>query len=246
MEKLTPKAVIFDLGSTLIEYEVIPWDELNILCSASARESLISLGFQMPDEDLFIEIFDQVKSGFRKQASEHLIEWSIPEATHKLFEVLNVSNSDNLVATFFEAYYLRVKERLFVYDDTVKTLKQIKDKIGTIGLISNTIFPAEAHLGELERFELIDYFDFKIFSSSFKLRKPHKDIFLKGAELAGCDPTECVYVGDRYYEDIEGPNRVGMPGILKQKEGREYPDKMPLANRIIDNLSELKNHIDLE
>jgi hypothetical protein len=37
MEKLQPRAVIFDLGSTLIEYEVIPWSEMNLYCAASAR-----------------------------------------------------------------------------------------------------------------------------------------------------------------------------------------------------------------
>ena len=51
MEKLNPKAVIFDLGSTLIEYETIPWEDLIVECVESSRQFLLSIGFQPPDNN---------------------------------------------------------------------------------------------------------------------------------------------------------------------------------------------------
>ncbi len=33
------------------------------------------------------------------------------------------------------------------------------------------------------------------------------------AESLGIDPTACVYVGDRSYEDVHGPQAVGMRAI---------------------------------
>jgi hypothetical protein len=35
-----------------------------------------------------------------------------------------------------------------------------------------------------------------------------------------------------------------MPAILRMKEGREYPEDMPLATRRIRTLSELAEHLD--
>ena len=86
---------------------------------------------------------------------------------------------------------------------------------------------------------------FKIFSSDFRLRKPHPDIFIQAANLAGHAPEDCVYIGDRYMEDVQGPKGIGMPAILKIKEGRVYPDEMPEADRRIETLSDLLEHFEI-
>ena len=246
MSKLNPKAVIFDLGSTLIEYESIPWPELSIHCAARAREVLLEKGFSLPDESNFYQSFEKVKEKHRQVATEKLIEWSIPQAAEDLLQSLNVNSDKNTVDLFFDGFYQPVHERLFVYDDTAETLNKIKNNNIKIGLISNTIFPAETHIGELNRFNIHSFFEFKIFSSSFKLRKPHPDIFKHAVKLSGFTPEECVYVGDRYYEDIEGPHGIGMPAVLKIKKDREYPDEMPLAKWKISKLSELCSIFDLK
>ena len=97
----------------------------------------------------------------------------------------------------------------------------------------------------MKKFGINSFLDFKIFSSTFGLRKPHADIFYHAANMAGYAPAECVYIGDRYKEDIVGPKNIGMAAILKVKKDREYPGDMPLATRRIDSLSELANHLDI-
>jgi putative hydrolase of the HAD superfamily len=132
-----------------------------------------------------------------------------------------------------------------VYDDTVETLEKLKHRYPEMGLISNTIFPGWVHERELKQFGIAPFLNFTVYSSSFGLRKPHPDIFRKAANLAGHAPQECLYVGDRYVEDIVGPRGVGMHAILKVKPDREYPEEMPEVDRRIDNLSELAEHIRL-
>jgi putative hydrolase of the HAD superfamily len=161
-----------------------------------------------------------------------------------LFANMGWENTNGLCDKFFDAYYSAVDKHLFVYDDTVATLTRLRSRVGTIGLISNTVFPERAHHHELKRFGIAPFFDFTIFSSTFGLRKPHPDIFYKAANQAGVAPQECVYVGDRYKEDIVGPSEVGMSAILKAKEGRDYPADMPLLHRRVDSLSELFDHLD--
>jgi len=244
VEKLKPRAIIFDLGSTLIEYEVISWDDLSAMCAESTRTFLKKRGFAVPDDEAFHEAFEAAKAPFREEASRTFVEWTVPQVARRLLKSLEIEEADGLVEAMFKAYYKPVDEHLYVYEDTVPTLKKLKKAIPTIGLISNTVFPEEAHLGELKRFGIEPFLDFTVFSSTFGLRKPHPEIFALAANLAGVAPKECVYIGDRYMEDIEGPSQLGMPAILRQKEGREYPDEMPLATRRISTLAELSEHIE--
>jgi putative hydrolase of the HAD superfamily len=239
MDKLTPKAVIFDLGSTLIEYEKVPWTKLLGDCIKSVGEYLINQGIELPNEEKFYKVFCDVRDKYRKIGAETLVEWSIPVASQEVLNRLDIRDENGLADKMFDAFYKPVEKQLYVYDDSKETLEKIKKTGLTIGLISNTIFPDRAHLGELKKYELLDYIDFTIFSSSYGLRKPHSDIFLQAANQAGFAPSECVYIGDRYIEDITGPNSVGMPAVLKVVDYREYPDDMPDNIRKIDNISEL-------
>lgn len=237
--------MIFDLGSTLIEYESDSWPILSRECTKNAWQHLVDEGCSIPSVDEFTSQLEDVKNVYRKVANEQMIEWTVPQAAEKLLESLGLDHSPETIDSFFEAYYRPIGEKLFIYDDTIGILQKIKESGRTIGLISNTIFPEKTHQGELLRFGIAEYLDFTIFSSTFKLRKPHRDIFSRGAELAGFAPEECVYIGDRYLEDVVGPSSIGMPSILKRWGKREYPTEMPEATRIITALSELPEQIDL-
>lgn len=245
MNKLNPKAVIFDLGSTLIEYESLEWTELMIQCVSNVHRYLTKQNYDIPAKGEFIQIFGKIKDKFRKTALDTLIEWTIPQATEKLLKELNIESTNGLIDKIFDAYYKPIDKRLYIYDDTLEMLEKIKRKGCIIGLISNTIFPEKTHLSELKKFEIEGYLDFTVFSSTFGFRKPHNDIYYKAANLAGYAPSECVYIGDRYLEDYKGPTRIGMPAILKILPQREYPDDMQDTIRKITCLSELTSHLDI-
>ncbi|MDD5425116.1 MAG: HAD family hydrolase [candidate division Zixibacteria bacterium] len=239
MVKLKPRALIFDLGSTLIEYESVPWDELNILCLQNARKFLKVNDYDVPEQEEFYRIFEEIKAQYRQQAAETLVEWDVPQITQLFFEKLDIKYDADLIDEFFDFYYEPVDEKLYVYDDILETLEKLKNKYPVMGLISNTVFPERVHLQELARFGIEPFLNFTLFSSSFKLRKPHPDIFRKAANLAGYAPSECVYIGDRYIEDVQGPAEVGMPAILKIVENRTYPENMSYNIPRIKTLSDL-------
>ena len=246
MEKLTPRAVIFDLGSTLIEYESLAWTELMYKAYSSVWSYLKKQGYDVPEEEAFKGLFDELKADYRKNANDTLVEWTVPQVVRKLIKKLEIqSDNGNLVDKMFEAYYKPVEKQLYVYDDTVATLEKIKEKGLVMGLISNTIFPEETHLKEIKKFGIEPYLDFTIFSSTFGVRKPHPDIFYKAANLAGYAPSECVYIGDRYREDYEGPTAINMPAVLKVHPDREYPEDMPESVRKINKLGEIFTHLDI-
>lgn len=245
MSKLAPKAVIFDLGCTLIEYEVVPWEELNRLCAESAHAFLISRGYHIPDADQFHRDVEEAKAPFRAKAAEKHIEWSVPQVLEPLLRQYGVMTNDHVMDDVFDAYYQPVDRLVYAYPDVVETLQAVRSRVDVIGLISNTVFPERAHRRELERFGIAPFLDFALFSSTYGVRKPHTDIFRHAAAKAGVMPEECVYIGDRWLEDVVGPARVGMPGVLKVQPGRTYPPEAASHPYRIAHLSELRQYLEI-
>jgi putative hydrolase of the HAD superfamily len=93
-------------------------------------------------------------------------------------------------------------------------LSALRDKGLRIGLLSNTFWPAAWHNEILAREGLAGLFDAVVFSSDLSVVKPHPDAFaavLTG--LGGLEPEDCLFVGDRPFEDISGAQAVGMKTV---------------------------------
>jgi putative hydrolase of the HAD superfamily len=52
-----------------------------------------------------------------------------------------------------------------------------------------------------------------VYSSELHVVKPHPEAFLAACAAVGVGPTVAVYVGDRLFEDVHGPQQVGMRSI---------------------------------
>ncbi len=245
MNKLSPKAVIFDLGSTLVDFPVNNWEEVSRQCSLKGRQILIDAGVKVPDEIEFLDGFEKVRAEFREKAANTFREWTVVQAAEKFFGKLEISADNGMADKFFDAFYAELEQHLYLYEDAIDILTRIKSRYDKVGLISNTIFPERVHHHEFNKFGLKPFFDFTIFSSTFGLRKPHHAIFDEAAKLAGHKPADCVYIGDRYLEDVQGSSGAGMHSVLKVIGDREYPADMPEAIRKISTLSELSQHLDI-
>jgi FMN phosphatase YigB (HAD superfamily) len=91
----------------------------------------------------------------------------------------------------------------------------------------------------MERFGLLKYFDFTIFSSSVGMRKPGKKIFNMALKRAGVNSSRAIFIGDRFDIDIAGAKNAGITTVLKYREGRENPNNIEPDFNIF-NLDELK------
>jgi putative hydrolase of the HAD superfamily len=50
-------------------------------------------------------------------------------------------------------------------------------------------------------------------------RKPHPAIYAAALRLAGCDPSEVLFVGDNPESDVDGPRAAGMCAVLLDRAG---------------------------
>ena len=65
------------------------------------------------------------------------------------------------------------------------------------------------------------FFDDMVFGTELKRGKPYPDIFLKAAELLGCDPKECLAVEDSG-NGLTAAKRAGMPCLVIPNQITRY------------------------
>jgi len=82
-----------------------------------------------------------------------------------------------------------------------------------IGVLSNTIWTRDYHREIFERDGVLDLIDGDVYSSETPWVKPRREIFEAAAAAVGADPHHCVYVGDRSFEDVHGPQSAGMRAV---------------------------------
>lgn len=101
----------------------------------------------------------------------------------------------------------------YTHPDIALVWKTMRDKGIRVGVLSNTIWSREYHRAVFERDGVLDLVDGDVYSSEIAWTKPNREAFLAAARAVGVAPHECVYVGDRSYEDVHGPQQVGMRAI---------------------------------
>ena len=80
-----------------------------------------------------------------------------------------------------------------------------------VGVLSNTIWPREWHVGFFERDGVYDLVDGDVYTSEIPWTKPSARAFEAAMEAVGVDdPAACVYVGDRLFDDIWGAQQAGL------------------------------------
>lgn len=218
-------AAIFDLGGTLIIYENRhSWTELALLGCRNAAPVLKEItGVEIPPERIRTQLL-QILDDAMQARSKDLVEVDLFQIVSTALADLGVEISDGLPAKFVHSYYQPTTKQIALVPGAVELLSKLKGTGLKIGLISNSIFPAEFHRHEMQRFGILDYFDFTIFSSEVMIRKPKKEIYLKALSLMESESERTVFVGDRLIEDVAGPQAVGMRAILKFDEKRDYSD----------------------
>jgi putative hydrolase of the HAD superfamily len=216
------KAVLFDMGSTLIEFENYTWNVLGRLSAEKGYEFLKGKNIGLPNFEDFSKVLDAEFVKAKSEIENNLKEIKFEKVIFDFFTQLNLSTSDGVYGSFLEVYYKPVTDQLTLIDGAEDVLEHFKERDLKIGLISNTIFPEKYHLRELKRFGLYPYLDAHSFSSEVGVRKPHPKIFQLTLDELKVDPTEAVFVGDRLKEDVGGAQNVGMKGILKYHQGRDY------------------------
>jgi putative hydrolase of the HAD superfamily len=117
-----------------------------------------------------------------------------------------------------------------------------------IGVLSNTIWSRDYHERVFARDGVLDLIDGAVYTSDIPHAKPHPEAFLAAVAAVGVDdPGQCVYVGDRPFEDVHGSQQVGMRAILVPHSDIPLNQQVPVDVRpdaVAQSLTEVLTIVD--
>jgi len=208
------KAVFFDFYNTIARFWP-PREETQIV---AAREFGLN-----PDADGLIRGYNEADRYMTEQNSRLHIQKMSPEDRLAFFveyerRILKGASID-VPLEVERKVWEKVREQryeLALFDDALSTLKELKRRVLTVGLVSNIY----RDLDELcSRLGITSYLDFKVTSMSAGAEKPHAKIFLAALAAAKVEASEAIHVGDQYGGDVVGARNVGIRPILLDRDG---------------------------
>lgn len=209
------RAVIFDWGGTLT-----PWRQFDYAAQwlAFAAEATAS---EQEAAELSQRILDVEERVWQLARAEH-----VSARVEDLLEEVGYGISHPAYSRARSAYD-RFWEPHTLTDPHVRPLwESLREQQIRVGVLSNTIWSREHHRAIFDRDGVLSLIDADVYSSEIPWTKPHPEAFRAAAAAVDTDPADCVYVGDRLFEDIHGPQQVGMRAILVPHS------VIPLAQRV--------------
>lgn len=210
------------MGSTLLEFENIPWPVLYRFCLDEVYRRLERFGYRLPEIDAFWQPFDLLLERRRQRITESSREYRIGDLLRDQTRFFGITLRPGQLEELSNAYYAPIRRGVTMYSDALVVLQKLKQAGYKVGLLSNTCFRARDHREELISFGLWPFLDAAVFTSTGAYRKPHPAPFQLVASRLGVPVKRCLYVGDRQKEDILGPQRLGMTAVLVRRPGRRY------------------------
>lgn len=240
------KAVLFDLGGTLLHYHDPQSDEpqrpfrrITHLGFQSLMSQIAAQGFDVPAADVCAPVFDRHIGESIRALLPELRGGNVETPIRAALTELGIAIDDVRWADFRTHFYSTIDAIVTPRIGVHETLGALKDAGYKIGLISNTFWAADMHNRHLAEFGLIDYFDVRIYSADTAHVKPHPSIFTDTLALMNVDAAQAVYVGDTPANDIVGPKQVGMRAVLIRSPYMTEPLGDALPDATIDELPDL-------
>lgn len=111
-----------------------------------------------------------------------------------------------LADVYWDSFYDSIELR----PDIEKVLGILSDK--GIKIVICTDMQVDIQIKKIQRLGIAGYIDYLVTSEECNCEKPGDAILSMCASKAGCEPGECLFVGDHPIKDVLGPIDFGMEG----------------------------------
>jgi len=98
---------------------------------------------------------------------------------------------------------------------TKETLTTLANSGLKLGIVSNTFVNADSLDKHLEQLGILHFFPVRLYSYEFNFRKPDARIFRAAAERIGEMLENIMFVGDHINMDVKAAMKTGMQAVLK-------------------------------
>lgn len=221
------KAVLFDLGETLLDFGKLSTGEIFRKGARLSYDFLKSRG-QPVGNFRYYCLWNMAALYFRRIISAitrndfnslALLRWVGMKKGIRL--------DGDQWRHFAWLWYEPLSEVATVEPDIKETLTRLKNSGLKLGIVSNTFVNADSLEKHMQQVGILDFFEPRLYSYEFDFRKPDPRIFRLAAERIGESPDNIMFVGDRIDKDIKPAIRIGMQAIMKAaytNNGKKIPN----------------------
>jgi putative hydrolase of the HAD superfamily len=222
--KMPLKAVMFDLGLTLIRTASFPEIYQRILANFNVKVSIEAIIKAQNETQKEFDISTYNEKNRQKFWTNY---------NSALLKKAGVKENVVFLASQIDKLWWRFSH-VEVFDDVEPTFSELKNKGLKIGLVSNGFQKdLDCVLGELD---LKKWFDSVVCIDSCNCAKPNKEIFLFALEDLQINPNETVFVGNSIEQDYDGALAVGIRPFLIDRD-KEHSSQYNKINSLSDLLT---------
>jgi putative hydrolase of the HAD superfamily len=193
------RAVIFDWGGTLTPWHTIDYVQLwHTICAEHYQG------------EQHAEVARAICAAEREL-------WHAAEREHRSATIFQMFERAGIVPTaeFLATYSRAFEPHTFTDPQAPALLSYLRRRQIRVGVLSNTLWPRSWHEEVFRRDGVLGLIDGAVYSSEIDWTKPHPEAFRAAMAAVGVsDPAECVFVGDRPFDDVHGAKSVGMRAVL--------------------------------
>ena len=204
-KKAQVKAVLFDLGGTLVYTTEIPEVYRRMLEAYGIKRSIEEISRAHREAEKHFDI-----QRLATLLEEYWVIWNLD-----ILERLGIRENKRFLAEIIADRWWNYSD-VKLYPDVEETLRQLKSMGLKIGIVTNGL---ESDCREvLRKVGLHNFFDVTVGIDAVGKMKPHGEIFLHALNKLEVSPNETLFVGDRLEEDYEGARRAGLRPLLIDRD----------------------------
>ena len=200
-------AVIFDWGGTLTRWHDIDFHAESLALASAVVQATDPDGSRVVEPaEIHARALHEAGAKVWGRSRDHQQSATIAD----LFTEAGLEHDPELLTAYYEFWVPHTET-----DPEVRPLWEWLRAEGIkVGVLSNTVWPREWHVGFFERDGVAHLIDGDVYTSEVPWTKPAPEAFAAAMEAVGVsDPARCVYVGDRLYDDVWGAQSAGMRAI---------------------------------
>jgi len=238
---MTIRGLLFDLGSTLLEF-CGEWNEVMARGAQEQVDFFLAHGLQL-DREAFLKRHRELIMLFIEKGQQDWIEYSSDQAlTMALDEFGYPDLPQSLIDESLKTLYAYGETLWRPFADTYATLDALRDRGYRMAIISNARDASNVHR-LIDNHRLRPWFDPILISAEFGVRKPNPRIFHAVLDEWGIGPDEAVMVGDMLGADVLGAKNASLRSVWATMQAARGANEAHLDTIVPDakiaSLSEL-------
>ena len=240
MSEPRPRAILFDLDDTILEYD---GGADRVWRSVAAAFAGGTAGL---DIEQFMAALNEYREWYWGDPERHRrgrldLPLARREVVRGTFDVLGLT-APAVADAIAHAYSVQRELEVSPFPGAIETLNYVRAQGIRMALVTNGTSAMQR--GKIERFGLESCFDYILIEEEFGVGKPDERVYLHAITQLDASPSEAWMVGDNLEWEVATPQRLGIFSIWVDSAGTGLPKTANVnPDRIIRRLSALTDFL---